>query len=274
VEADSLVALDENMEKQQRVEFLAAVSGYLEKAMQAITLVPQAAPLLVQMLKFGVAGFKVGKTLEGDIDQAIDQLKEAAKNPPPKPPDPEMVKAQGAMQLEQVKGQTQAQLAQAKAQSDAQMKQLELQFEDQKGQREAEREMQVEQWKQQMQAAESERTQALEMQKHQMELEQQAVLDEQKRAHELAMAQLTDERERWKVTQDNQTKILIAQIAAGAKAEAAEGAEPGEAAKPEEEGPDMTEVLAAAIGGLTEAFSNRKPYQVVRGPDGLIVGLQ
>lgn len=262
VEADSLVALDENMEKQQRVEFLGAVSGYLEKAMQAITLAPQAAPLLVQMLKFGVAGFKVGKTLEGDIDQAIDQLKQEAANPKPPKPDPETIKAQGAMQV-----------AQAKAQADAQAKQMELQFEDQKDQRQAQRDMQVEQWKQQMQAAETEKAQALEMQKHEMEMQQQAALDDQKRQHEAAMAQAQLEFDRWKVIQDNETKIVIAQIGAGAKAATA-GGEEGEPEEPEEAGPDMAEVLATAIEGLKEAFANRRPYDIVRGLDGKAMRLQ
>jgi hypothetical protein len=278
VEADSLVALDENMEKQQRMEFLAAVSGFLEKAMQAATVAPQATPLMVQMLKFGVSGFKVGKTLEGDIDQAIDQLKEAAKNPPPKPPDPETIKVQGAMQLEQMKGQTQAQLAQAKAQQDTQMKQLELQFEDQKGQREAEREMQVEQWKQQMQAAETQRSQDMEAQRHAMELQQQALLDEQKRQHEASLAKMADEFNRWKVIQDNETKLLIAQMAKESKDAStlvgAASADVEEEGEPEEEGPDTAQLLATAIEGLKEAFSTRRPYSVTYGPDGKIAGLQ
>ena len=275
VEADSLVALDENMEKQQRMEFLAAVSGYMEKVVQAVQVAPQAAPLMAQMLKFGVTGFKVGKTLEGAIDQAIDQLQEGAKNPPPKPPDPEQIKGQVAMAIEDKRAQTKAQEAQIGAQTAVQTRQLELQFEDQKEQRQAERDMQVEQWKQQMQAAEAERTQALEMQKHELEISHTAALEEQRRVHEAEKLQMQLEFDRWKVIQDNETKIVVAQIAAGAKAEAAEGAEGEEAKEPAEpEGPDMGEVIAQAIEGLKEAFANRRPYEVIRGPDGRAVRLQ
>jgi len=272
VEADSLVQLDENSEKQQRVEFLGAVGGFLEKAMQASAMAPEMAPMLAQLLKFGVTAFKVGKSIEGDIDQAIDQLKMQAANPKPKPPDPEMVKAQGALQLQQ-----------AKMQGDAQLKQLELQFNEQANERQAQRDMQIEQWKQQMQAAESQHTNELEAQRKTLEIQYQAQMAEAQRAHEFAikeaerqhaamLASVQDEFNRWKVLQDNETKIVVANIGAAAKPEPASTTSEETADTPEK--PEANSAVLAAIQSITEQFNSRRGYDVIRGPDGKVVRIQ
>ena len=111
VEADTLVQIDEQQEKENRVEFITAVSTFVEKAAPALMQFPQAAPLLISMLKFGVTGFKVGKQIEGEFDTAIDQIKQAAMAPkPPPPPDP-------ALQVAQVKAQADIQKTQMDAQN-------------------------------------------------------------------------------------------------------------------------------------------------------------
>lgn len=118
VAADTLVQIDEEAEKQNRTEFLAAVGGFLEKGAMVGASAPQLIPLIMELLKFGVTGFKIGKTIEGTIDQALDQLKQAAMNPPPPQPDPkleaEKLKAQTAME----QTQTERQVAPIKAQAE------------------------------------------------------------------------------------------------------------------------------------------------------------
>jgi hypothetical protein len=120
VATDSMLYADESQEKQDRVEFLQATSQFIEKAIQGAQAVPELTPLLMDLLKFGVQGFRVGRTLEGEFDTFADQEKEKQKqlaaNPPPPAPDPEMIKAQA----EQQKMQMEAQLEQMRMQLEGQ----------------------------------------------------------------------------------------------------------------------------------------------------------
>lgn len=109
VETDSMIEADIQQEQQARVQFLQSVGAFLQQAIAAATQLPQLAPLLGQMISWGVRGFKVGRELESSIDAALEQLEQAAANPPPKPPTPEEIRAQ----VEQQKMQQQAQQAEA-----------------------------------------------------------------------------------------------------------------------------------------------------------------
>ncbi len=111
VNADSLVQMDENLEKQNRVEFMTTVSGYLEKS---AALPPQLMQLSMELLKFGVTGFKVGKQIEGSIDQAVDQMKKAAMQPPP--PDPKLEADKMKAQVDMKKSGVELQKTQIEAQ--------------------------------------------------------------------------------------------------------------------------------------------------------------
>jgi hypothetical protein len=125
IAADSMVQIDEEAEKQDRVEFLTAVGTYIGKAAEVGAAAPMLVPLLMELLKFGVTGFKVGKSVEGTIDQALEQMKQQAQQP--RPPDPkieaEKVKAQAEMQ----KAQMGVQVEQQKAQIDERRMQMEEQ---------------------------------------------------------------------------------------------------------------------------------------------------
>lgn len=129
VNSDSMIQMDEGKEKQDRVEFLTSVGVFLEKAAPVVQMSPAIGPLVMKLLKFGITGFKVGKTIEGDLDEAIDQLGEAAKQPTP--PDPaaeaEKAKAEAAKQ----KAQMDIEVAKTKAGIDVQKMQAELQIDQQ-----------------------------------------------------------------------------------------------------------------------------------------------
>ncbi len=131
VEADSLVQMDEEGEKQARMEFLKATGVFLKEALPVVQEAPQAAPLIVQMLKFGVTAFKVGKTIEGDFDQALDQLRQAAMQPRPEKPDPEMEKIKGDQANAQAKGQADAAAENARAQADMAIERARMSMESQ-----------------------------------------------------------------------------------------------------------------------------------------------
>ena len=118
IEADTLVELNQDAEKQRRVEFLAATSGFLEKAVQASQVAPDIVPVVMQMLLFGIRGFRAGRELEGVFEQASAQIQQkiAAQAQQPPAPSPEMAKAQADQQK-----------AQAQIQADLQKHQLDMQ---------------------------------------------------------------------------------------------------------------------------------------------------
>ena len=74
VASDTLVELDREGEKKQRMEFLAGVGMYLERGLPVVQAAPTVAPLIFELLKFGVRGFPVGRELEGTFDKALSTL--------------------------------------------------------------------------------------------------------------------------------------------------------------------------------------------------------
>lgn len=126
IETDSTIKQDEQQEKADRVEFLKAAGGFLKEAVEAGSQQPEMAPLLGQMLMFGIRGFKVGKELEGSFNAAIAKLEKQAANPQQKP-DPAMAKVQGELELNKQRAQADIQVAQATQQAQAQQSTLENQ---------------------------------------------------------------------------------------------------------------------------------------------------
>ncbi len=116
IESDSLVAMNESQEKQDRMEFLKATGQFIKEAMPAVEQAPEIAPLLMQMLMFGVRGYKVGRTIEGDFEKAVSQLKELAAKPKQPKPDPEMERVQADKEIQQARVQADSELQDRKQQ--------------------------------------------------------------------------------------------------------------------------------------------------------------
>ena len=151
VASDSLVEMDEASEKQSRVEFLGAVGQFMQQALPVAQQVPELAPLMGEMLLFGVRAFKGGRPMEAQFDEAIARL--TAPKPPAEPqPDPEQIKAQAQMQVEQGK----MQLEQAKMSASQQTEQMRMQNEQALAQFKAQTEMQLEQMRQDAETARAE----------------------------------------------------------------------------------------------------------------------
>jgi hypothetical protein len=161
VTSDSMIYQDEQQEKQDRVEFLSAVSSFMQTALPVAQGAPELTPLLMEMLKFGVTAFKAGKGMEGLIDETADKFRQQAKaaESQPKPPSPEMQKLQMEQQMEQAKLQMEMQMEQAKIQGQielekakqefqAQENQLKFQLEDQRNRDEMSMNAQLEEMKQ------------------------------------------------------------------------------------------------------------------------------
>ena len=139
VAADSLVQIDENQNKRDRVEFLQAMGGFLTQALPMGQQSPELVPMLVDMVKFGISAYKQAAPIEGTIDQAMEQLKQkqaqAAQQPPQ--PDPEMLKMQADQQREQARTEADMQIEQIKMQSEAALEKQKQDFEAWKVQFEA-----------------------------------------------------------------------------------------------------------------------------------------
>jgi hypothetical protein len=117
VAADSLVQVDEQQMKADRLQFIQAFGGFLQQALPVGQASPPMVPVMMELLKFGVQAFKASRPIEGQIDQALEQLKQQSAEPRPNP----------EAQAEQAKMQTE----EAKAQAEMQLKQRELEMQQQ-----------------------------------------------------------------------------------------------------------------------------------------------
>jgi hypothetical protein len=252
IAADSLVMLDENQNKQERMEFLQAFGGFLQQALPVAQASPPMVPMMVELMKFGIQAFKQSRPLEGALDQALDQMQQMAGQP-----NPEAQAAQRAAQAEQQKAQVQMQLEQAKMQASQQVEASKLQLEQAK----ATAEQQLEQARLQLEQAKA----AADQQRAQFEAQMAAQAQEQQ-------AQF----DRWKAELDAATKIMVAHISASSSSE-------GEAA-PELQTvssdvraavENMASVHGQTMEQLTQVMSTlRAPKRIVRGPDGRAVGVE
>jgi hypothetical protein len=264
VTSDSMIYQDEQQEKQDRVEFLTAVSQFIQTALPVAQGAPELTPLLMEMLKFGVTAFKAGKGMEGLIDETADKFRQQAKDAEgqPKPPSPEEQKMQMQMQIEQAKMQA----AQVKAQQDMQLEQQKMQMQ-----------MELEKAKQEYQAQENQL-------KFQLEDQRNA----QKAEMEMRIAQM-------KMNTERNTQVLLAHINNGAKIEVARiSSDDSDGAQAYMTEMDMAESMkhpmqpiadaiamsnqqmTLALGDLVNTINENhsRPKQVVRGQDGKIIGVQ
>jgi hypothetical protein len=123
VAADSLIELDEQAEKSSRMEFLTAAGSFLQQALPVAQQAPEMAPLLGEMLMFGVRSFKGGRSMEAAFDSAMAQMSAPKPKQPPQP-DPEQIKMQGQMQIEQMRQESKRQSEEMAAQVKLQSQQI------------------------------------------------------------------------------------------------------------------------------------------------------
>jgi hypothetical protein len=131
VETDSTVELDQQAQQQSRTAFITAVTQFLQAAAPIAMQAPQAAPLLGQLLLFGVRGWNGGEQMEPVIESFVQGMLQQASQP--KPPDPALQakteQAQAKLQGEQMKLQGEAQRTQVEAQTamgDQQLQQMQM----------------------------------------------------------------------------------------------------------------------------------------------------
>jgi hypothetical protein len=74
IETDSTIAPDENAQKQRATEFITAVGGFMNQAFPLVEAMPEAAPIAADMLKFVAGQFRVGREMQGKIEEFADQM--------------------------------------------------------------------------------------------------------------------------------------------------------------------------------------------------------
>ena len=178
VNSDTLAQADYAMEKQDRIDFMTAISKFMAQVGPMLEAEPQSKPVMLGLLRWTIAGFRGARDIEGMIDKALQQLEKQPPKPPA--PDPAQVKAQAdaaAKQQEMQMEQQKAQLEEQRAQADAALEQQKAQME-----------MAMEQQRLAMETQAEQQRLALEQQAQQMELMFQRILGQLKvdNARELA----------------------------------------------------------------------------------------
>ena len=118
IETDSTIQIDENTEKQRRSEFIGVLGQLLPQLASMITAEPKTADFCGELLKFATAPFRAGRSLDGAINELVEQMK--AKADQPRGDDPTTAQNKTALQIEQMK-------IQAKQQGDAEDRKLKQQ---------------------------------------------------------------------------------------------------------------------------------------------------
>ena len=125
IETDSTIEPDEQAEKQARTEFLNTVGTFMERGLPIAQAAPEMVPLMGSMILFAVRGFRTGRELEAEFEQAMEALKQRSTEPQESPPDPKMIETEAKVQ----KMQIDTQLDVAESQHDMQMEERKLALE-------------------------------------------------------------------------------------------------------------------------------------------------
>ena len=142
IKPETLAMVDYAQLKQDRTEYINALAVFLQSAAPLVEMDKGATAPLLELLKWGLAGFKGSNEIEGVMDQAIKMFKEKAakeaEQPPPPSPEEmkakaEMEKAQMDMQKTQMEmqgkqQQMQMEMQQRQAEHDGKMEQMQMQF--------------------------------------------------------------------------------------------------------------------------------------------------
>lgn len=95
IETDSTIKTDQENEKKARVEFLGAVAGFMQ---QAVNVPPEMKTLAMELLMFGVRGFKISREIETTFESAMREMRKADDQPPQ--PSPEVQAEQMRVQMD------------------------------------------------------------------------------------------------------------------------------------------------------------------------------
>jgi hypothetical protein len=195
IETDSTIRMDDEVEQKARIELIAAVGGFLDKAILAGSQAPEIVPMLGELLMFGVRAYRSARPIEQAFEDAMDALQKAAKQPKP---NPEMMKAQLEAQTKIAIATQQAQLdkqiADAKQQAESKQDQIENQLEAARAQQDAELQAKLQAHKTQIEFASKREIEQMKLQfeaeKVQYEGETKMKIEQMKAGHQVQIEQV------------------------------------------------------------------------------------
>ncbi len=104
IKPETMAMVDWAQLKADRTEYINAVSLFLQSSAPILELQPDTAPMLLELLKWGLAGFKGGQEIESVLDQAIQgYLQSQQARQQQQKENPEAQKAQADIQKTQAK---------------------------------------------------------------------------------------------------------------------------------------------------------------------------
>jgi predicted HNH restriction endonuclease len=114
IKSEALSMTDYAAIKQERTEAIQGLSAFIQAAAPLAEKTPGAGPVLLEIIKWGMGGFKGASQIESVLDQAIAALKQdmtmRAQQPPQPDPKQQAEQAKQKGELEKIKAQTDSEL--------------------------------------------------------------------------------------------------------------------------------------------------------------------
>jgi len=85
IESETMAMVDWAQERDSRSQFMQAVGTFVTAVTPLIESKPESGPIVLQMMKWGLGGFRISKEIETVLDQAIAAAQQPAPPPEPKP---------------------------------------------------------------------------------------------------------------------------------------------------------------------------------------------
>tara|TARA_R110000782_G_scaffold33576_1_gene80842 strand:- start:107 stop:751 length:645 start_codon:yes stop_codon:yes gene_type:complete len=151
VKPESVAMVDYAQLKEERTAYMTALATFMQSSAPLVQQDPKAAPALMEMLKWGLAGFKGSSEIEGVLDQAINAMQAEeqkggqGQQQPPSDAQLKMQMEQGRQEYEMKKLEITQQFEREKWQYESQKIQTEGQISGQQTQMEAQGDLQKEQ---------------------------------------------------------------------------------------------------------------------------------
>jgi hypothetical protein len=223
IETDSTLSATQDSDMSGLKDLLAGITSFVTGIGPAV----QAGAIPIEAVK-EIIGVVVRRAKMGSaVEDAIDKMQQPAPQQ-----DPAAVKAQADMQAQQAKQQHDQAMLQFKAQVDDQQHQRQLAADMQAEQQRAQLDAQLQAHAQQVQAQQNEHQNTLEAQRAQMQAQLDARLEDQRRASDERMAAVDAQIQVLLAHINNQAKIDVAEITAGATLQAAQMAAARQAEAP------------------------------------------
>jgi hypothetical protein len=128
IRPESIAMVDYAQLKSERTEYLTALSTYIQSAQAMIKAEPGMGMMLMELMKWGLAGFKGSAEIEGVVDRAMKEMKEKLKKEEQQPPQPSPEQEKAKLKAEADKNKMQMDLQKEMVKMNNEMKKMQMKF--------------------------------------------------------------------------------------------------------------------------------------------------